>query len=475
MATDEETTAAGFTLPQGYDELREGADDISHNARAALDLFKSYRAYVQDVSGIETPDDLLAVLAADRTSAFHQSASAPRHKTARDFGVPLDGVTDATAALNAIPAGQGEVVLRGDFNITGPVTVQPGTTLRGTGPRSDMQLIAAPGFSGAHMVNLGGGATCHSTRIEHATIDGRGRVATAVKGEDIQELSGLTDVLIGGFTSIGADFTGAGTSQNYVIAGVELYGHTAADNMVGIRTEPGAPVQAIRDVTVILGTLQQAAGAGSVGIEANGPINLASGLHFESVETGLLLNGATGSVVTGVSGVGLTGVVSTLVKVVNTPQGNITLAGLFGNGSTLVLDDQLHGYTYAGDMALYAWGGGAIGSDSVLNIGDPNRRQRFHRLDLTAEMFCHLGEAGQVYVGDGVVAWGGDFDVELRRTAAGSLSMAGTQTFKTGQAATASRPSAATRGKGAQFYDTTLNRPIWSDGVTWRDAAGTAV
>jgi len=32
-----------------------------------------------------------------------------------------------------------------------------------------------------------------------------------------------------------------------------------------------------------------------------------------------------------------------------------------------------------------------------------------------------------------------------------------------------------TSGDGAMIYDTTLNKPIWSDGAVWRDAAGTAV
>jgi hypothetical protein len=46
---------------------------------------------------------------------------------------------------------------------------------------------------------------------------------------------------------------------------------------------------------------------------------------------------------------------------------------------------------------------------------------------------------------------------------------------QTGAAATGSRPSASTAGIGAMFYDSTLSRPIWSDGTTWRDSGGTAV
>jgi hypothetical protein len=47
--------------------------------------------------------------------------------------------------------------------------------------------------------------------------------------------------------------------------------------------------------------------------------------------------------------------------------------------------------------------------------------------------------------------------------------------FRTGRAVTGSRPTPANAGNGAMFYDTTLSKPIWSDGTNWRDAAGTIV
>lgn len=48
-------------------------------------------------------------------------------------------------------------------------------------------------------------------------------------------------------------------------------------------------------------------------------------------------------------------------------------------------------------------------------------------------------------------------------------------TVRTGRGVTGSRPSAATAGAGASWYDTTIGKPIWSDGAIWRDAAGSAV
>ena len=48
-------------------------------------------------------------------------------------------------------------------------------------------------------------------------------------------------------------------------------------------------------------------------------------------------------------------------------------------------------------------------------------------------------------------------------------------TVQTGSGATGSRPTASVAGTGAMWFDITLGKPIWSDGTTWRDAAGTAV
>lgn len=40
---------------------------------------------------------------------------------------------------------------------------------------------------------------------------------------------------------------------------------------------------------------------------------------------------------------------------------------------------------------------------------------------------------------------------------------------------TALRTSASVAGVGATLFDTTLNRPVYSDGAAWRDASGTIV
>lgn len=81
--------------------------------------------------------------------------------------------------------------------------------------------------------------------------------------------------------------------------------------------------------------------------------------------------------------------------------------------------------------------------------------------------------------GTGICRWGAGggtaTDVALLRTVANCLELASDDCFKTGKNTTANRPSAPAVGVGSQFYDTTLSKPIWSDGTVWRDAAGTAV
>ena len=55
----------------------------------------------------------------------------------------------------------------------------------------------------------------------------------------------------------------------------------------------------------------------------------------------------------------------------------------------------------------------------------------------------------------------------------GTIALHDHQVFRTGANTTANLPTASAVGEGAQFFDTTTNKPIWSDGTTWYDAMGT--
>jgi hypothetical protein len=78
---------------------------------------------------------------------------------------------------------------------------------------------------------------------------------------------------------------------------------------------------------------------------------------------------------------------------------------------------------------------------------------------------------GLIRLGSGSAA----FDVELSRKAANVLGLATGDVFRHNSGVTASRPSAAAVGAGAEWFDTTLGKPIWSNGANWVDATGATV
>jgi hypothetical protein len=79
----------------------------------------------------------------------------------------------------------------------------------------------------------------------------------------------------------------------------------------------------------------------------------------------------------------------------------------------------------------------------------------------------------------GSIAFGISSDTVLYRSAANALRTDGVLdvggVLRPGRFTTALRPTAAAAGVGGNIYDTTLSKPIWSDGTVWRDAVGTAV
>jgi hypothetical protein len=66
-------------------------------------------------------------------------------------------------------------------------------------------------------------------------------------------------------------------------------------------------------------------------------------------------------------------------------------------------------------------------------------------------------------------------DVAFRRVGANIAGTGTDDSFKTGASTTAARPTAASMTQGAQWFDTTLGIPIWSNGSVWKDAAGNTV
>lgn len=80
---------------------------------------------------------------------------------------------------------------------------------------------------------------------------------------------------------------------------------------------------------------------------------------------------------------------------------------------------------------------------------------------------------------DGTQRWGAGgsaaVDVSWGRRSSGVLGVGTGNAFGNGVFSTAGRPSASAVGLGVQIYDSTLSKPIWSNGTVWKDAVGTTV
>lgn len=90
------------------------------------------------------------------------------------------------------------------------------------------------------------------------------------------------------------------------------------------------------------------------------------------------------------------------------------------------------------------------------------------------------GEANARFTMDsaGKQEWGNGTssrDTVIERKQANVMGLGTDDAWRTGLSTTASRPTPASVGQGSQFFDTTLNKPIWSTGSAWVDAMGNAV
>lgn len=79
---------------------------------------------------------------------------------------------------------------------------------------------------------------------------------------------------------------------------------------------------------------------------------------------------------------------------------------------------------------------------------------------------------------DGTIAFSSGTEAaetQISRVAANVLGLGADDCLRTGRNVTSRRPNATAVGQGAQFFDTALNKPIWSNGSNWRDATGRIV
>lgn len=163
----------------------------------------------------------------------------------------------------------------------------------------------------------------------------------------------------------------------------------------------------------------------------------------------------------------------------------------FGYGTVEFQGRTDHKPSYKNEAAarLFAYPGAADGDVALEQYAQDGTTRKLYttvRGGLAGKSLLAANESaadGQVIIGaqtsDGgswaAVSFGTAADAIIYRPGSKQLSLLADGSFRTGRAVTGSRPTATSRGAGAQFFDLTLNKPIWSDGTVWRDAAGTAV
>lgn len=278
--------------------------------------------------------------------------------------LPTDGTSDCRAAFDAIPAQAGVVFLDGVFQVSDTITMRPNVAFAGSGRqrttiRADSTFPTTAGRAVVQQATVPGRpGWAHSTYLESLVVDAGGRADVAVRGVSVQEMSGLRDVVLTGWGSVGADYSGR-TNQNFTIENVEIYG-TNRPGSVGLRA--GGSARDIRSVTSIpAGKVEVAGAAGTKGFVFLGAAVNADGLHAEGCEYGVYGVGSGSSVrfVTGNR---------TVPHLVYLPPGagsnEFMLTSLVPMGSANTLEDVPRGYSQGPHaLAIYSVGQDPSGAE----------------------------------------------------------------------------------------------------------------
>lgn len=120
--------------------------------------------------------------------------------------------------------------------------------------------------------------------------------------------------------------------------------------------------------------------------------------------------------------------------------------------------------------------GAVSGAAGILFGGDTALTKIGASSIYTRQMIMQAATVGQVPVAArGMAGQTGDLFQAQDSTAAVMAKITKDGAIRPGVYTTALRPTAAAAGLGAEIYDSTLGKPIWSTGTVWKDAAGTTV
>lgn len=430
--------------------------------------------------------------------------------SAKSYGAVGDGVADDTAALqawlNAVPTGGRGILPPGRYRITSTLTVQPSTAktnllIAGSGNIGQ----STPVGLGASVIDVDGafvGLTVGSTtstqfqgimlrnlHFHDKNGTATGGVVLLRQNNFVLENVGCSDFTAGfGIHSDGTPNVNQygqllNPSLNNCMVG---YKNTASNGvrmfggMIDANANAGTPAVGRTGIEIVSGDNFRSFGTVlqfcSTAVKlTQGEAHELHGPRVEGCTTGVIVDAAaiSAKIVGGYFNNYISGGTGTAIDINAAATKTMLIAPYIIAVTTRVNDLAADTTSIIDNQIILKSNGG------FLQLGDAkmirNTLGQIMVLDnLNANIHMTVGR-GNNTPGGGRLFFGSAQDAGLQRSAAKVTSPNPGTVTALGTFSTATRLAAAAVGVGAAYFDTTLSKPVWSDGTNWRDAVGTIV
>lgn len=425
----------------------------------------------------------------------------PYYIDVRDYGAKGDGVTDDTvaiqAAVNAVGSSNDTKTIyfpAGQYLVGDITTNTPNITLLGCGANGQNITVGAGSAvilvkNGCVGFTFGNGVSTIFQGPKIESLHFRDSTDSATGGIRLRRVNNwiIRDVVCSGFLA-GYGILSDGTGN------VNQYG--LLDNIGIHNCQIGIDCIQTNGLRITGGYMDNYSGstavkAGSTAIRfQSGDTLRVIGTVIQFYETHIDLQGGEASVIiaprfeafttaiknagigTYISGANFNNYIiggSTGTAVLNTGSKLTFIPAHISSVATSLADSSSDTVSLSGLRLILPASGNLTIGDAIMERGTTGNFR------VTASLYANRWlVADNSDIGGGIL-FGSAQDTRITRVAQSVAGVGVNNCFRTGIAATASRPSATAVGKGSQFFDSTLNKPIWSDGTNWRDATGALV